>query len=267
MAMKRFLVREGQDLDLDGLDPDDTSLLPGGKSDAEVRLPDILERLTDAQGRLFAAHERKLLIVLQGMDTSGKDGTIRHVMRGFNPQSTRVVSFRKPSDEELDHDFLWRVHSKVPARGEVVVFNRSHYEDVLIVRVHDLVPKSIWKERYKQINAFELMLHQTGTTIVKFFLHISYGEQRKRLQARVDDPRKCWKFQHGDLEERKYWKDYMHAYQDALEKTSTDYAPWYIIPANQKWYRNYLVASILADTLDRLHLKYPKCNNSGVVVE
>lgn len=265
--MKRYLIREGEKLDLDRFDADDTGLLEGGKGAAQERLPGILERLDEAQERIFAGHDRKLLVVLQGMDTSGKDGTIRHVMRGFNPQGTRVVSFRKPSEEELDHDFLWRVHAKVPAKGEVVVFNRSHYEDVLIVRVHNLVPKSIWKDRYEQINAFERMLHQTGTTVVKFFLHISYGEQRKRLQARVDDPRKCWKFQHGDLEERKYWKDYMHAYEDALEKTSTDYAPWYIIPANQKWYRNYLVGSILADTLDRLHLKYPKCNLSGVVVE
>lgn len=265
--MKRYLVREGQKLDLDGFDPDDTGLLPGGKQEANEQLQGILERLAEAQERLFAGHERKLLVVLQGMDTSGKDGTIRHVMRGFNPQSTRVVSFRRPSDEELDHDFLWRVHAKVPSRGEVVVFNRSHYEDVLIVRVHNLVPKSAWKDRYDQINAFERILHETGTTIVKFFLHIGYDEQQKRLQARVDDPKKCWKFQPGDLEERKFWQDYMQAYQDALVKTSTDHAPWYIIPANQKWYRNYLVGSILADTLDRLHLKYPKCNVSGVVVE
>jgi PPK2 family polyphosphate:nucleotide phosphotransferase len=265
--MKRYRVREGQELDLDQLDPDDTRLLEGGKAEATQRLPGILERLADAQERLYAGHERKLLVVLQGMDTSGKDGAIRHVMRGFNPQGTRVVSFRKPSEEELDHDFLWRVHSKVPARGEIVVFNRSHYEDVLIVRVHNLVPKSVWNERYDQINAFERMLHDTGTTIVKFFLHIGYGEQRKRLQARVEDPRKCWKFQHGDLEERKYWKHYMRAYEDALERTSTEWAPWYVIPANQKWYRNYLVGTILADTLDRLHLRYPKCNLSGVVVE
>jgi PPK2 family polyphosphate:nucleotide phosphotransferase len=265
--VKHYLVREGQKVELDRFDPDDTTLLPGGKQEAKEQLQGILERLDEAQERLFAGHERKLLIVLQGMDTSGKDGTIRHVMRGFNPQSTRVVSFKKPSDEELDHDFLWRVHAKVPARGEVVVFNRSHYEDVLIVRVHELVPKHIWRQRYDQINVFERVLSETGTTIVKFFLHISHGEQRKRLQARVDDPKKCWKFQQGDLEERKYWKDYMQAYEDALEKTSTDWAPWYIIPANQKWYRNYLIGSILADTLDRLKLKYPKCNVEGVVVD
>jgi PPK2 family polyphosphate:nucleotide phosphotransferase len=265
--MKRYRVREGQQLDLDRFDPDDTSLVKGGKEEAREQLPAILEHLEDAQERIFAGHDRKLLVVLQGMDTSGKDGTIRHVMRGFNPQGTRVVSFRKPSEEELDHDFLWRVHAKVPARGEVGVFNRSHYEDVLVVRVHNLVPKAVWKERYDQINSFERMLSQDGTTIVKFFLHISPDEQRIRLQARLEDPKKCWKFQHGDLEERKFWKDYMRAYEDALVKTSTDWAPWYIIPANQKWYRNHLVGSILVETVDRMHLKYPKCQTAGIVVE
>jgi PPK2 family polyphosphate:nucleotide phosphotransferase len=265
--MKRYRVREGQQLDLERFDPDDTSLVQGGKEAAREQLPGILDRLEEAQERLFARHEGKLLVVLQGMDTSGKDGTIRHVMRGFNPQGTRVVSFRKPSEEELDHDFLWRVHAKVPARGEVVVFNRSHYEDVLVVRVHNLVPKSLWKQRYDLINAFEQMLAQEGTAIVKFFLHIGYDEQRKRLQARLDDPKKCWKFQHGDLEERKFWKDYMRAYEDALVKTSTDWAPWYIIPANQKWYRNHLIGSILVETLDRLKLEYPKCQTAGVVVK
>jgi polyphosphate kinase 2 (PPK2 family) len=148
-----------------------------------------------------------------------------------------------------------------------VVFNRSHYEDVLVVRVHNLVPKAVWKERYDQINSFERMLSQNGTTIVKFYLHISPDEQRSRLQARLEDPKKCWKFQHGDLEERKFWKDYMQAYEDALVKTSTDWAPWYLIPANQKWYRNHLVGSILVETLDRMHLKYPKCQTAGIVVE
>ena len=265
--MSQYLVRPGQEVDLGDFDPDDTSLLPGGKAEAQKQLEAIVERLAEAQVLLFAGHQRPLLIVLQGMDTSGKDGAIRHVMRWFNPQGTRVVSFRKPSEEELDRDFLWRVHARVPAKGEVVVFNRSHYEDVLIVRVHDLVPKAVWRKRYDQINAFEQMLSENGTVIMKFFLHISREEQRKRLQARVDDPKKCWKFQHGDLEERKFWKDYMRAYEDALSKTSTDWAPWYIVPANQKWYRNHLVGSIVADTLDKLRLKYPKCDLSNVVVE
>ena len=265
--MNRYLVRTGHKVVLGDVDPDETSSVPGGKAEAKEQLAAIVERLTEIQELLFAGHERKLLIVLQGMDTSGKDGTIRHVMRGFNPQGTRVVSFRKPSEEELDHDFLWRVHAKVPARGETVVFNRSHYEDVLIVRVHELVPKAVWQKRYDQINAFERMLHENGTVILKFFLHISQEEQRNRLQDRVDDPTKCWKFQHGDLEERKFWKDYMRAYEDALSKTSTEWAPWYIVPANQKWYRNHLVASTVADTLDKLRLKYPKCDLSNVVVE
>jgi PPK2 family polyphosphate:nucleotide phosphotransferase len=264
--MKRYRVRQGLELDLERFDPDDTTLVKGGKQEARKQLQEIVVRLDDAQERLFAGHERKLLVVLQGMDTSGKDGTVRHVMRGFNPQGTRVVAFRKPSDEELDHDFLWRVHAKVPARGEVAVFNRSHYEDVLVVRVHNLVPKSVWKERYDQINSFERMLFENGTTIVKFFLHIGYDEQRKRLQARLNDPKKCWKFQDGDLEERKFWKDYMRAYEDALVKTSTEWAPWYIIPANQKWYRNHLVGSILVETMDRMHLKYPTCPQTDVVV-
>ena len=265
--MNKYLVRGGQKIALNNFDPDDTSLAPGGKAEAKAELAAIVERLSEAQERLFAGHQRSLLIVLQGMDTSGKDGTIRHVMRGLNPQGTRVVSFRKPSDEELEHDFLWRVHAKVPAKGEAVVFNRSHYEDVLIVRVHDLVPKAVWRERYDQINAFERILHENGTVIVKFFLHISRDEQRTRLQARVEDPKKCWKFQHGDLEERKFWKDYLRAYEDALSKTSTEWAPWYIVPANQKWYRNHLVGSIVAETLDTLRLKYPKCDLSHVVVQ
>ena len=265
--MNKYLVREGQKIDLDAFDPDDTSLLPGGKAEAKEELAAITARLAEIQELLFAGHERKLLIVLQGMDTSGKDGTIRRVMRGFNPQGTRVVSFRKPSEEELEHDFLWRVHARVPAKGETVVYNRSHYEDVLIVRVHDLVPKAVWRKRYDQINAFERMLCDEGTVILKFFLHISRDEQRKRLQARVDDPKKCWKFQHSDVEERKLWKDYIRAYEDALSKTSTEWAPWYIVPANQKWYRNHLVGSIVAETLDSLHLKYPKCDLSNVVVE
>jgi PPK2 family polyphosphate:nucleotide phosphotransferase len=265
--MKQYLVRPGQKVDLDDFDPDDTSLVPGGKAEANERLAAILERLAESQELLFAGRRHKLLVVLQGMDTSGKDGTIRHVMRGFNPQGTRVVSFQKPSEEELSHDFLWRVHAKVPAKGETVVFNRSHYEDVLIVRVHDLVPKAVWRQRYDQINAFERVLHEEGTVILKFFLHISREEQRRRLQARIEDPKKCWKFQHGDLEERKFWKDYIRAYEHALSKTSTDWAPWYVVPANQKWYRNHVVGSIVAARLDKLRLKYPKCDLTDVVVE
>jgi PPK2 family polyphosphate:nucleotide phosphotransferase len=187
-------------------------------------------------------------------------------MSGFNPVGTRVASFRKPSPEELDHDYLWRVHRQVPAKGEIAVFNRSHYEDVLIVRVHNLVPKSIWKKRYDHITAFEQMLVDEGTVIRKFFLHISRDEQRRRLQARVDDPTKRWKFQHGDIEERELWDDYQEAYEAALEKTSTDDAPWYIVPANHKWYRNHVVASVLVEALEGLHMKYPEPDLSGVKI-
>jgi PPK2 family polyphosphate:nucleotide phosphotransferase len=178
-----------------------------------------------------------------------------------------VVSFKKPSAEELDHDYLWRVHCQVPGKGEVVVFNRSHYEDVLIVRVHNLVPRDTWRRRYGQINAFEQMLVEEGTMVLKFFLHISREEQRARLETRVADPTKRWKFQEGDLEERESWKEYQQAYEDALEKTSTELAPWYVVPANQKWYRNYVVGSIIADQLERLHLKYPEPDLSAVVVK
>jgi PPK2 family polyphosphate:nucleotide phosphotransferase len=265
--MNKYLARPGRKVDLNDFDPDDVHLLPGGKAEAQKKSAAIQERLGELQELLYAGREQKLLLVLQGMDTSGKDGTIRHVMRGFNPVGTRVVSFKKPSQEDLDHDYLWRVHRQVPGKGEVVVFNRSHYEEVLIVRVHDLVPKDTWKKRYDQINAFEQMLAEEGMVILKFFLHISKGEQRARLEARVTDPTKRWKFQQGDLEERELWKDYQRAYEDALEKTSTDWAPWYVVPANQKWYRNYVVGSIVANRLKRLHMKYPEPDLSDVVVK
>jgi PPK2 family polyphosphate:nucleotide phosphotransferase len=265
--MDSYLVRPGRKLDLSELDPDDTHLVRGGKAEAKAQNTAMQKRLGELQELLYAGHQGKLLIVLQGMDTSGKDGTIRHVMAGFNPVGTRVVSFKKPSAEELDHDYLWRVHRQTPGKGKVVVFNRSHYEDVLIVRVHGLVPKSTWQKRYDQINAFEQMLHDEGAVILKFFLHISKEEQRARLQARIEDPTKRWKFQPGDLEERKLWKDYQRAYEDALSKTSTEWAPWYVVPANQKWYRNYVVGSTIVEALESLHMKYPEPDLSGIVIE
>lgn len=265
--MNKYLVRPGRKVDLGEYDPDDVHLVPGGKAEAKQKSSTVQARLAELQELLYAAHERKLLVVLQGMDTSGKDGTIRHVMGGFNPVGTRVVSFKKPSLEELDHDYLWRVHRQVPGKGEAVVFNRSHYEDVLVVRVHSLVPKATWRKRYDQIKAFEQMLFEEGTVILKFFLHVSKEEQRARLQARVEDPTKRWKFQHGDLEERAFWRDYQRAYEDALSQTSTDEAPWYIVPANQKWYRNYVVGSVIADALESLRMTYPEPDLSGVVVK
>jgi PPK2 family polyphosphate:nucleotide phosphotransferase len=229
-----------------------------GKDEAVKRLSELQSRLAELQEMLFARQDAKVLIVLQGMDTSGKDGVIRHVGGSFNPQGTRVQSFRQPTAEELEHDFLWRVHAQVPGNGQVVIFNRSHYEDVLVVRVHDLVPKQVWTERYEQINNFERLLTNTGTVVLKFFLHISKDEQRKRLQKRLDDPTKRWKFKKSDLKERAFWNEYQRAYEDALSKTATRWAPWYIVPANHKWYRDYLVASIVVATLEGLHLKYPK---------
>ena len=198
-----------------------------------------------------------MLVVLQGIDAAGKDGTIKKVMTAFNPQGSPVTSFKVPSVEELAHDYLWRVHKAMPRKGEIGIFNRSHYEEVLVVRVHGLVPRKVWAERYDQINAFERHLAANGTTIVKFFLAIDKDEQRERFQARYDDPAKRWKFAMGDLEERKRWDAYQAAFDDALSKTSTDAAPWYVIPANRKWFRNLAVASILADTIADLKPRYP----------
>ncbi len=255
--MKRHRLAPGKPVDLAKLDPGSTAGFRGGKSAAAPQLAELTERLETLQELLWAEHEHKVLVVLQGMDTAGKDGTIRHVFEGVNPAGVRVAAFKTPTPEELAHDFLWRVHPKVPGRGELVIFNRSHYEDVLVVRVHELVPKKVWEPRYEQINAFEKLLADTGTTILKFFLHIDKDEQRERLQARVDDPRKRWKFRRGDLEERKLWDDYVAAYEDALARTTTEWAPWHVVPANKKWYRNLVVATVLVETLERLMMRYP----------
>jgi PPK2 family polyphosphate:nucleotide phosphotransferase len=227
------------------------------KAAAETELAKQLSRLAELQDRFWAESKRAVLVVLQGIDSAGKDGTINKVMEAFNPQGCPVTSFKVPSTEELAHDYLWRVHRSVPRKGEIGIFNRSHYEDVLVVRVHDLVPKAVWSKRYDQINAFEQHLTATGTTIVKFFLSIDKDEQRKRFQARYDDPTKRWKFAMGDLEERKRWDDYQAAFEDALSRTSTAAAPWYVIPANRKWFRNLAVATILASTIADLKPQYP----------
>ncbi|MCU1348307.1 MAG: Polyphosphate kinase [Acidobacteria bacterium] len=265
-ARKKYRVKPGQKVSIGDYDPDDTGSFDD-KQEAKKENDKLQDDLRDLQEVLYAEHKRKVLVVLQGMDTSGKDGTVRHVMGGFNPQGVRVASFKKPTEQELDHDFLWRIHPNVPGNGEVVVFNRSHYEDVLVVRVHDLVPEPVWRKRYDQINDFERMLYENGTIILKFFLHISRDEQKKRLQERIEDPTKRWKFQHGDIEERKLWDDYRQAYEDALEKTSTTCAPWYVVPANAKWYRNYVVAAVIADALKKLKMAYPQPDLAGVVVE
>jgi PPK2 family polyphosphate:nucleotide phosphotransferase len=264
---KRYRIDPDSKVRLKDYDPDDTSAFDGGKKDGKAEVAQIGERLDELQELLYAEHKHKVLLLLQGMDTSGKDGTVRHVIGPMNPQGVRIVSFKKPTEDELAHDFLWRVHAQVPGAGELVVFNRSHYEDVLVVRVHNLVDEKVWRARYDQINDFERMLTESGTTIVKCFLHISRDEQRERLQARIDDPSKRWKFQHGDVEERKFWDEYQEAYEDVLSKTSTEHAPWYVIPANAKWYRDYLVASLLLDAMEELTMKYPEPDLSAEVIE
>ncbi len=216
-----------------------------------------LQRMAQLQERLYAEHRRSLLIVLQAMDAGGKDGTIKHVMSGLNPQSCRVASFKKPAGLEAERDYLWRIHRVAPAQGEIVIFNRSHYEDVLAARVHKLVPKPVWKRRYRQINHFEQHLVENGTEILKFFLNISNAEQKERFQERLDNPEKHWKLSYADFEERKRWEEYMEAFADALEACSASYAPWYVIPANRKWFRNYAVARIIVEKLESMDPQFP----------
>lgn len=251
-------VKPGSNVKLEEINPDDTSGMKTTKKEAETIIANLTKELDAMQDLLYAEHKHKLLVVLQAMDTAGKDGIIRHVFEGVNPQGVHVAAFKVPSQEELDHDYLWRVHQQAPAKGEMVIFNRSHYEDVLVVRVHKLVPNSEWKKRYQQINEFEKMLVDEGTVILKFFLHISKDEQRKRLLDRIDQPEKNWKFSEADLKERELWGEYMGAYEDVLNKTSTRWAPWYVVPANKKWYRNLVVASVLVDTMKQLKMEYPK---------
>jgi PPK2 family polyphosphate:nucleotide phosphotransferase len=240
-----------------------------GKRAAREELTENVAALADLGHRLYAEGRSALLLVLQGMDTAGKDGAIRHVMRGFNPQSCQVVSFKQPSQEELAHDFLWRINRALPRRGHVGIFNRSHYEDVLVVRVRNLVPKSEWKTRYERINAFEQLVTAAGTRIVKVFLHISREEQRKRLQSRLDDPTKRWKFCMGDLEDRKLWDEYQRAYEVALSRCNPKHAPWHIVPADRKWYRNLMVSRLLRRTLEEMDPQFPPAEEGieGIVVE
>ncbi|HYM40962.1 MAG TPA: polyphosphate kinase 2 family protein [Thermoplasmata archaeon] len=256
--MDRYRVREGQKVRLDSWDPGDTSAFQGKKKDGLDALADLREKLDPLQELLYAEHQHKVLVVLQGMDTSGKDGTIRRVFEGVNPQGVRVARFREPTPEESDHDFLWRAHKQVPAKGEIVIFNRSHYEGVLVERVHQIVPKEVWKRRYQEINDFERLLAEDGTAVLKFYLNIDADEQKRRLQARLDDPSKNWKFSSNDLPERRLWAEYMKAYEEALERTSTRWAPWFLVPSNHAWYRDLVVCRILVDTLQGLKMRYPR---------
>jgi PPK2 family polyphosphate:nucleotide phosphotransferase len=252
-----ILIPPGADVRLADFDPSHTGGIKN-KKDAQQELDRNIAILDDLGGRLYAEGQRSLLLVLQGMDTSGKDGTIRHVMRGFNPQSCQVTSFKQPSIEELKHDFLWRIGKAAPCKGNIGIFNRSHYEDVLVVRVHQLVPKKEWKTRYERINAFEKLLVEGGTTIVKVFLHIGKDEQKRRLQERLDEPDKRWKFDAADLRERALWGEYQKAYEAALTLCNTKLAPWHIVPANHKWYRNLIVSRILCDALKKMNPQYPR---------
>ena len=251
----KLLIKPGSRVDLGKWDPDDT--FGRTKSDADAETQKDLGRLANLQERLYAESKRGLLIVLQGIDAAGKDGTVLHVMNGFNPGGTFVTSWKAPVGAEAAHDFLWRIHQRTPGKGEISIFNRSHYEDVLVVRVHDFVPESVWSRRFDQINAFETLLTDEGVTVLKFFLLISPDEQLQRFQARIDDPTKRWKFKSADLDERKLWDKYTAAFEDALTRCSTKDAPWYIIPANRKWFRNLAVAQIAADTLDDINPQYP----------
>jgi len=249
-------LKPGTSVHLADFDPSYTGDYEHKKA-AKDRLDHNRDRLRALQEVLYAEHKHALLIVLQAMDAGGKDGTIRHVMHGVNPQGVTVTSFKVPTAEELDHDFLWRIHQHAPRKGMIGIFNRSHYEDVLVVRVNELVPRAVWEGRYDHINAFERLLADSGVTILKFFLHISKDEQKERFQARLDDPTKHWKFSMGDLPVREQWNDYMTAYEDALTHCNTAWAPWYIVPANKKWYRNLVISSVLVETLERLDLRYP----------
>lgn len=266
--MKQFLVKPGTTVNLSEWDPNDTGKFKGGKKAGLAQIEKLNNKLETLQELLYAQHKHKVLIILQAMDTGGKDGVIRRVFDGVNPSGVRVASFKAPTPEELAHDFLWRIRKQVPNEGEMVIFNRSQYEDVFVVRVHNLVPPEVWGARFDQINAFERELVENGTTILKFYLHIDMEEQKERLQARLDDPTKRWKFRLGDLEERKRWPEYMQAYEDVLSRTSTEVAPWHIVPANRKWFRDLVISSILVETLESLKMSYPapEENLDGVVV-
>jgi PPK2 family polyphosphate:nucleotide phosphotransferase len=265
---KPYRVTDGQSFRMADFDPDSTDALEAGSAAAKQYLQNDIERMSELQTRLYAENRSSLLVVLQAMDGAGKDSTIKHVMSGVNPQGCQVYSFKVPSEEELDHDFLWRITKALPERGRIGIFNRSHYEEVLVVRVHpellerERLPavakeKEIWEQRYESINAFEQHLVRNGTAIVKLFLHISKDEQARRFLGRLDDPAKNWKFSAADVRERAYWDDYMHAYERAIRHTASEHAPWYVVPANHKWYARLVVAATVVDALERLDPQYP----------
>ena len=255
--MEKVWLELHESVRLGDLDASATPGFVGEESTARERTDAMRDRLVALQRRLYAEDRQSLLVVLQAMDTGGKDGAIRRVFSGINPNGVRVARFQAPGGDEAAHDYLWRVHAKAPMRGQIVIFNRSHYEDVLVVRVNELVPEPRWRKRFGHIRGFEQMLADEGTRILKFFLHIDRDEQKERLQARVDDPDKRWKFDPHDLLQRSRWADYMQAYEDAIRETSVPHAPWYIIPANRKWFRDYAIMSVLVKTLEEMDPQYP----------
>jgi len=267
MKIEKFLAKPGENINLSKIQTDDT-LNFKDKSDAIKLLEENIALMTQLQDRLYASDKYSLLLIFQAMDAAGKDSTIKHVMSGLNPQGTQVFSFKKPSDEELDHGYLWRISKALPERGRIGIFNRSHYEEVLVVRIHNLIKyqklpeelktEDIWELRFEQINNFEKYLHENGTIILKFFLNVSKDEQKKRFLERIDDKSKNWKFAEADLKEREYWNDYQKCYQEAILATTKDYAPWYIIPADKKWFMRLLVSEIIVKKLESLNLKYPE---------
>ena len=267
-AALRYRVNPGFIPDLAAIDTRGTDTWDGDKAQGERAMKSLSRRVGDLQEQLYAEGRHRLLVVLQATDTGGKDSTIKHVFEGVNPQGVKVASFKRPNEEELAHDYLWRIHHHVPRDGQIVIFNRSHYEDVLVVRVHGMVPEERWRRRYEHIRAFEQMLADEGTTIVKFFLHISRDEQRRRLQKRLDRPEKHWKFEKGDLDERARWDDYQAAFTEAIAETSTDQAPWFVIPADRKWYRNLVISQVLISTLEGLDLQWPEAEEGleGLVI-
>jgi PPK2 family polyphosphate:nucleotide phosphotransferase len=252
-----LIVKPGEPANLAGRDPADRLGLPG-RAEVESLRGELLGRLRDLQERLWAEASRSVLLVLQGLDTSGKDGTIEHVFSGVNPQGIHDASFKPPTHLELAHDYLWRVHQACPARGEIGIFNRSHYEDIVTVRVQELVPEGVWERRYRHVREWERMLSDEGTAVVKVYLHISKEEQRARLAARLENPAKMWKFRSSDLESRARWEDFIGAYEEALTQTSTKWAPWYVVPADRKWVRNVVVSQLLVETLERLDPQFPQ---------
>ena len=253
----RYRVEPDEDFSLSDHDADDTDGM-AGPEEVEREYEELGQRIADLQERLYAEEQRSLLIVLQGIDAAGKDGTVKHVLRGTNPTGVRVYSFKEPSSEELAHDFLWRYHQHTPGDGMIHVFNRSHYEDVLVVRVKDLAPEELWRSRFDSINDFERMLVREGTTILKFLLHISKEEQLEKFRERLERTDKYWKWSDNDMRERERWDDYQQAYEEAVAATSTSWAPWYVVPADHRWFRNYVIARVLAGTLQAMDPKFPE---------